>query len=105
MQRVFNDILQGWQKIHPTSPKNAHCIGVATGSAYSGLMGHQKERREKLVGPVVNLAAHLCEQANEIGGGILVDQETMALVSAEEYPSKPIEVDRGEKIKCFQILT
>lgn len=105
MQHVFNDIFQGWQKIHPTSSQNAHCIGIATGSVYSGFIGHPKERREKLVGPVVNLAAHLCEQASAIGGGVLVDQETMALVNTEGHSSKPIEVDRGEKIKCFQVLS
>ena len=105
MQSVFNDVLQGWQKIHPTSPQNVHCIGIATGSAYSGLMGHQKERREKLVGPVVNLAAHLCEKSNELGGGILVDQETTALISAEGYSMKPVELVRNEKIKCFQIVS
>jgi len=65
----------------------------------------QKERREKLVGPVVNLAAHLCERSNEIGGGILIDQETLSLVSAEAYSTRPVEVDRGEKIKCFQIAS
>jgi class 3 adenylate cyclase len=105
MQKEFDNILNGWRDYgHPTSSVNAHCIGIATGSIYSGLMGYQKERRDKLVGPTVNLAAHICEAAKSLGGGVLIDQETYNLVSVDGYDMRPVNIKHDEKDKCYQVL-
>ena len=95
MQKEFDGILQGWMDYgHPSSKQNVHCIGIATGYVYSGMMGYTKDRREKLVGNAVNFSAHLCEAVKEIGGGILIDQETADLLRADGYALKPYSFKR-----------
>jgi class 3 adenylate cyclase len=90
MQKEFAGILQGWMDYgHPTSKLNVHCVGIATGYVYSGMMGYTRERHEKLVGNAVNFAAHLCEAVKELGGGILIDQETADLLRSDGYALKP----------------
>jgi class 3 adenylate cyclase len=102
MQEEYEKTLYSWRQYnHPVSSINTHSIGIATGPVYSGLVGHVKERREKLVGSALNLAAHLCEAGNDIGGGILICQETAELLDNDLIVMKPMSLSVG---KHFQVV-
>lgn len=52
-------------------------VGVATGIAFCGVVGHPGGRREYTVlGDIVNLSARLMQRATEKQEGVLCDQET-----------------------------
>ncbi len=105
MQAEFDKMLQKWRKFQlPVSSKNTHCIGIASGPIYQGLMGYEKERREKLVGSAINLASHLCEAGIDFEGGVLIDRETYNLVKTENFDVKSIEPKRKDIGECFQVL-
>ncbi len=104
MQKEFDSIIKGWRDYgHSVSPDNTHGIGIAAGSLYSGLIGYQKERQEKLVGPPINAAAHLCAEAkNMAGGGILVDEECYKLLSGEGYDMRFFKGHQSDI--CYRIM-
>jgi len=103
MQGEFDEILYSWRQYnHPVSPRNTHSIGIATGLVHAGSVGHKKERREKLVGPSVNLAAHLCQAANELAGGVLICRETAELIRPDSFEVKPVNLPIGN---YFQVVT
>jgi class 3 adenylate cyclase len=88
MQREFTQILRSWKEFeHPVSITNTHRIGIASGIVYSGIVGHPKERQEKLIGSTVNLAAHLCEEGRS-EGGITICPHTAGLLSRENFNIK-----------------
>jgi len=101
MQKEYDNILRSWQLYqHPVSEINKHKIGIASGLVYTGMMGHPRERREKLVGSPVNLAAHLCENTVEIPSGILISQHTADLIASSEFKVVSINTSLG---KAFQV--
>ncbi|KAF0689361.1 Aste57867_19187 [Aphanomyces stellatus] len=53
-------------------------VGITTGTAFCGVVGHQGNRREYTVlGDMVNLAARLMQKAkSENGGGVITDDRT-----------------------------
>lgn len=52
-------------------------VGITTGTALCGVVGHQGSRREYTVlGDVVNLSARLMQRAKSEGGGVLTDAAT-----------------------------
>jgi class 3 adenylate cyclase len=87
MQPEYAKMLHGWMEYqHPFSDQNTHRIGIATGSVYTGFVGHPHERRNKLVGSPVNLASHLCQDLKKVGGGIAICQSTKELIG-DEWPT------------------
>lgn len=90
IQNEFQEILKSWRGYGINVSENKkHMVGIASGELYSGLVGHPKERRDKLVGPAVNLAAHLCEAARNFGSGILICENTAGLVDADNFVIEP----------------
>jgi class 3 adenylate cyclase len=90
MQSEYDRVLSGWLSYHqPVSRANAHSIGIASGPVYSGLVGPTSERREKIIGPAINCAAHLCEAAHQMGGCILICHETNDLIRGENLRTEP----------------
>uniref|UniRef100_M4BTL7 Adenylate cyclase n=1 Tax=Hyaloperonospora arabidopsidis (strain Emoy2) TaxID=559515 RepID=M4BTL7_HYAAE len=52
-------------------------VGITTGTALCGVVGHQGNRREYTVlGDVVNLSARLMQRAKSEGGGVITDAST-----------------------------
>ena len=97
MQTEYEKILHEWQEYqHPVSDRNTHRIGIASGTVYVGLVGHEGQRRRKLIGAPVNLAAHLCEDAKSFGGGIAICPQTKELVGDEWPAFKRRKLARGE---------
>jgi len=84
MNAKYSEVLKGWIAFHhPVSNANFHRVGIATGRLYTGLVGHPRERRTKLIGAPVDLAAHLCEDAKSFGGGIAICPRTRDLTRGE----------------------
>jgi class 3 adenylate cyclase len=97
MQEEYQQILESWiQYAHPVSTSNTHNIGIATGFVYSGLVGHSRKRQEKLIGTPVNLAAHLCEIAEEEKGGIVICDRTAEIIRLDDFKLEPIS-SSGER--------
>ncbi|GMF57516.1 unnamed protein product [Phytophthora fragariaefolia] len=52
-------------------------VGITTGTALCGVVGHQGNRREYTVlGDIVNLSARLMQRAKSEGGGVITDAPT-----------------------------
>ncbi|KAG3093661.1 hypothetical protein PI124_g15624 [Phytophthora idaei] len=52
-------------------------VGITTGTALCGVVGHQGNRREYTVlGDIVNLSARLMQRAKSEGGGVITDAST-----------------------------
>ncbi|KAL4102588.1 hypothetical protein PRIC1_006333 [Phytophthora ramorum] len=52
-------------------------VGITTGTALCGVVGHQGNRREYTVlGDIVNLSARLMQRAKSEGGGVITDAAT-----------------------------
>lgn len=103
MQEEYKKILYSWQQYgHPVSDANTHNIGIATGFVYSGLVGHPQNRQEKLIGPAVNLGAHLCKVARDHGGGIVICPQTAEIIKTDEFLLIPLKTSTpiGE---CYQL--
>jgi class 3 adenylate cyclase len=84
MHAEYQKILHGWKEYqHPVSDRNTHRIGIASGTVYTGLVGHPDQRRSKLIGAPVDLAAHLCEDVKAFGGGIAICPQTKELIGDE----------------------
>ena len=97
MQAEYQKILHGWKEYqHPVSDRNAHRIGIASGMVYTGLVGHEDERRSKLIGAPVDLAAHLCEDVKPFGGGIAICPQTKELIGDEWPHLKRRELVHGD---------
>lgn len=93
MQEEYDCILRGWIRGQlPVSEGNVHNIGIATGKVCKGMVGHEKDRRQKIIGPPVSLAAALCEGSKETGGGIYICSESAALVNAGTSQLTPVAV-------------
>lgn len=93
MQEEFDSILRGWIRAQlPVSEGSVHNIGIATGTVCKGMVGHEKDRRQKVIGPPVNLAAAICEGKRETGGGIYICSESAALVNAGTFQLTPVVV-------------
>ncbi|TYZ58767.1 hypothetical protein PybrP1_003336 [[Pythium] brassicae (nom. inval.)] len=55
-------------------------VGITTGTALCGVVGHQGNRREYTVlGDVVNLSARLMQRAKSENGGVITDEATKLL--------------------------
>jgi adenylate cyclase len=97
MHAEYEAILKGWKLFrHPVSERNTHRIGIASGTVYTGWLGDEEHRRKKLVGPPVNLAAHLCANTKELGGGITICAKTKELIGSKWPNFKPCKFKAGE---------
>lgn len=100
MMREFALLIESWKKIiHFISQETVQGIGIATGAVYKGLMGHANARKEKLVGPSVNKAAHLCEEAKKAGGGVFICPKTAALLDPAQLQLTEIPTLRGNAFR------
>lgn len=81
-------------------------VGIATGIAFCGVVGHPGGRREYTVlGDIVNLSARLMQRAGEKQEGVLCDRETY--YQAQEHLEfnflKPIQVKgKAKKVDVWQ---
>ena len=80
-------------------------VGVASGSAFCGVVGHPGGRREYTVlGDIVNLSARLMQRATSKSLGVLCDTETKYLAGSQlEFKYlKPISVKgKAKKVDVF----
>ena len=110
MYAEYQKLLNGWQEYqHPVSlRRNTLRIGIATGPAYSGLVGAPEERRSKLIGSEVNLAWHLCDDVKAVGGGIAICTHTPRNYSVmTHFPShslEPLAEKVGSRACCQNTL-
>ena len=96
MAKEYEAVLNSWSNYEqPVSETNVHGIGIATGEVYGGLLGVPEIRREKLVGPPVNLAAHLCAEAKRLGGGVLICPQTRSLLHGVPCELAETRTERG----------
>ena len=78
------------------------CIGITTGSAYSGFVGSNTRREMCAMGSIVNMAARLMGKAGD--GGILVDDITKdaAEMMVDFEAMEPVKVKgRDEPLAVF----
>jgi adenylate cyclase len=78
------------------------CIGITTGSAYSGFVGSNTRREMCAMGSIVNMAARLMGKAGD--GGILVDDVTKdaAEIMVDFLAMDPVKVKgRDEPLAVF----
>jgi class 3 adenylate cyclase len=102
MHEEYRSILEGWKSYqHPVSDRNSHCIGVATGIVYSGLLGHPGERRTKLVGAAVNRAAHLCAAGKAVANSLLICPRTRDLLDTGPFEFEETSSRVG---RCYSVL-
>jgi class 3 adenylate cyclase len=95
MKEEYAAILEGWKNYqHPVSDQNIHVIGIATGGVHSGRVGHEKARLEKLIGPPVNNAAHLCMAAKTSRHPILICRNTRELLDSPAFQIEQTSADR-----------
>jgi class 3 adenylate cyclase len=75
MRQQMRELIEGWRK------RGHHLnfgVGIAQGYATLGMIGFEGRIDYGAIGPVTNLAARLCDQAQ--GGQILISQRVFAAV-------------------------
>lgn len=97
MMREFALLLKSWSNTgYPISNDTVHGIGISTGNVYKGLIGYSGVQRQKLIGPCVNSAAHLCEEAKHRGGGVFICARTASLLDLTALKLTEISTPEGK---------
>jgi class 3 adenylate cyclase len=101
MHRAFADINQKWDKL---GYELGFGVGVASGYATLGVVGFEGRYDYTANGNVVNLAARLCDQAEN--GQILVNQKTYVEIesSVEAQPVGELQLKGvGKSVTAFNV--
>ncbi|KAG1704687.1 hypothetical protein DVH05_005616 [Phytophthora capsici] len=81
-------------------------VGITTGTALCGVVGHQGNRREYTVlGDIVNLSARLMQRAKSEGGGVITDAPTKVYTQDVLHFEKRPEImvkGKNESIKIHR---
>ena len=77
MQDEYAKLKKEWVKYQlPITDQNFHTIGIASGNVFEGTIGHSQFRKRKLIGPAIDRAAHLVDEAKKHRSSILIDNTT-----------------------------
>lgn len=87
LRLVCRERIGDWSR---DGPRLGIGVGVASGPVTVGVIGGVSRLEYTAVGPAVNLACRLCEQAAD--GEILLDQPTVEMAGATAAPRRPLRV-------------
>ncbi|MFC1836524.1 adenylate/guanylate cyclase domain-containing protein [Thermodesulfobacteriota bacterium] len=80
-----------------------HGIGIHTGAALAGIVGSKYKISYAMVGDTVNLASRIQDLTKELGGDILISDETFSTLSVSREVEGPVTVSVKGKTKVVEV--
>jgi len=102
LRRAFGEMRQKWEKL---GHKLGLGVGIASGYATLGVVGHEGRVDYTAIGHVVNIAARLCDAAGD--GQILLNQRAYVDVEAKVKVEacRPLELKGlGKEIESYNLV-